>query len=123
MYNQGMVRLHVDLFIKYVSNNGQFYIGITNNWQRKLLIKLKSILSSMFKLRWSPTRGHSIHVYGSVFSELFSVQSEVFFELLSTMVYFHLSDQIMIGSLLESFLCYSVNPPTVLSFVFTFLEL
>ena len=47
------MRLHVDLFIKYVSNNGQFYIDITNNWQRKLLVKLKSILSSMFKLRWS----------------------------------------------------------------------
>ena len=53
MYNQGKVHLHVDLFIKYVSNNGQFYIDITNIWQRKLLIKLKSILSSMFKFRWS----------------------------------------------------------------------
>ena len=31
MYNQGNMRLHVDLFIKYVSNNGQFYIDITNN--------------------------------------------------------------------------------------------
>ena len=29
---QGKVRLHVDLFIKYVSNNGPFYIDITNNW-------------------------------------------------------------------------------------------
>ena len=56
MYNQGKVRLHVRvyLFIKYVSNNGQFYIDITNHWQRKLLIKLKSILSSMF--RWSLAR-------------------------------------------------------------------
>ena len=53
MYNQGNMRLHVDLFIKYVSNNCQVYIDITNNWQRKLLIKLKSILSSMFKFRWS----------------------------------------------------------------------
>ena len=34
------MRLHVDLFIKYVSSNGQFYIDITNNWQRELLIKL-----------------------------------------------------------------------------------
>ena len=33
MYNQGKVRLHVDLFIKYVSNNGPFYIDISNNWQ------------------------------------------------------------------------------------------
>ena len=30
MHNQGKVRLHVDLFIKYVSNNGPFYIDITN---------------------------------------------------------------------------------------------
>ena len=48
MYNQGNMRLHVDLFIKYVSNNGQFYIDITNNWQRKLLIKLKSLYSLLF---------------------------------------------------------------------------
>ena len=59
----------------------------------------------------------------TMFSELLSVQSEVFFELLSTKVYFHLSDQIMIGSLLKPFLYYTVNPPTVFSFVFTFLEL
>ena len=31
MYNQGKVRLHVDLLIKYVSNNGSLYIDITNN--------------------------------------------------------------------------------------------
>ena len=43
MYNQANMHLHVDLFIKYISNNGQFYIDITNNWQRKLLIKLKSL--------------------------------------------------------------------------------
>ena len=43
MCNQANIRLHVDLFIKYVSSNGQFYIDITNNWQRKLLIKLKSL--------------------------------------------------------------------------------
>ena len=48
MYNQGNMRLHVDLFIKYVLNNGQFYIDITNNWQRKLLIKLKSLYSLLF---------------------------------------------------------------------------
>ena len=48
MYNQGNMRLHVDLFIKYVYNSGQFYIDITNNCQRKLLIKLKNILSSIY---------------------------------------------------------------------------
>ena len=48
--DQGNMRLHVDLFIKYVSNNGQFYIDITNNWQRKLLIKLKSLYSPRFSL-------------------------------------------------------------------------
>ena len=42
------MRLLVDLFIKYVSNNGQFYIDITNNWQRKLLIKLKNLYSLLF---------------------------------------------------------------------------
>ena len=42
------MRLHVDLFIKYVSNNGQFYIDIINNWQRKRLIKLKSLYSLLF---------------------------------------------------------------------------
>ena len=35
MYNQGKVRLHVLSIIRYVSNNGQFYFDITNNWQRK----------------------------------------------------------------------------------------
>ena len=48
MYNQGTMRIHVDLFINYVSNNGPFYIDITNNWQRKLLIKLKSLYSLLF---------------------------------------------------------------------------
>ena len=48
MYNQGNIRLHVDLFIKYLSNNGQFYIDITNNWQIKLLITLKSLYSLLF---------------------------------------------------------------------------
>ena len=31
MYNESKVRLHVDLFIKYVSNNNQFYIDISNH--------------------------------------------------------------------------------------------
>ena len=48
MYNQGNMHLHVDLFIKYVLNNGQFYIDITNNWQRKLLKAEKSIFLTFF---------------------------------------------------------------------------
>ena len=48
MYNQGNMHLHVGLFIKYVSTNDQFYIHIANNWQRKLLIKLKSLYSLLF---------------------------------------------------------------------------
>ena len=31
MYTKYKVRLLVELFIKYVSNNGPFYIDITNN--------------------------------------------------------------------------------------------
>ena len=49
MYNQGNMRLHVDLFIKYVSNNGQFYIDITNNWTKKTVNKAeKSIFLTFF---------------------------------------------------------------------------
>ena len=53
MYTQGNMCLHVDLFIKYVSNNGQFYIDITNNWQRKLLTMLKSLYSLLFLVAYT----------------------------------------------------------------------
>ena len=60
MYNQGNMRLHVDLFIKYVGNNGQFYIDITNNWPMDWSISWYDIIYHIFILT-TTMASHSLY--------------------------------------------------------------